>query len=186
MNSDDSSFDDRTYSLPPDLLQLATEVDAEITRSINYTANGYLVRREIHILSFEGMSGRVNLKSGDLVDFLNPVLHVSTHDAVGAAPPPRRLSFTSPAGRKILQFMETYFYELRDLICKTNKGKFPISSQTTVAVSGITHWLLEHFGIHEELAKSVATTILVGLLIATKGTFCKMTEKEAKAALAKV
>ena len=77
--------------------------------------------------AFDGMRGNVTLNRSDLVDFLDSVLRSSTHDAVGAAPPPQALSFTNPAGRKILQFVETYFYELRELICKNNKAKFPIS-----------------------------------------------------------
>jgi hypothetical protein len=178
MNSDDN------YSLPPELLKLAKEVDAEIIRALDYTSGGYLVRREVPILAFDGITSKVTLNGSDIIDFLAPLLHTRTHDAVGAAPPPQKLSFTNRAGRKILEIIETYFYELREIVCKNNKTKFPLSTRTVVAVAGLTHWCMQHFGITEEWAKSVATAILVALLAATKGTFCKMTVKEAKAAIA--
>jgi hypothetical protein len=175
---------DDNYSLPADLVQLATKVDEAITSSINYTSGGFLVRREIPIFSFNGITSTVTLNGTDIVDFLSPLLHARTRDAVGAVPPPQKLSFTTHAGRKVLEIIETYFYELREIICKSNKARFPISSRTTIAVAGLTHWFLQNFGITEEWAKSVAATILVAILAATKGTFCKMTMKEAKTALA--
>lgn len=85
------------------------------------------------------------------------------------------------AGRNGKSRNETvYFYDLREITCKTYKKTFLLSHQTTVAVVGLTHWLLQHFAMDDELAKSTAGAFVVAIVVATKGTFCKMTAQEAK------
>lgn len=150
-------------------------------RSIEYSDGRYLVHREVPILRFEGKSGAVVLQASDVLQVLSPLVRSITHDS--AEPSPRRaptVSFSSTAGKKFRDFIELSFYELRDRICKKNNKQ--VSANTTVAAASIAHWILPHFGMQEEYAKVTAAAILVALLSAPKGAFCKMTEKDAKAA----
>jgi hypothetical protein len=178
--------DDSPYGLPQELLRAASDATAQLRRSVEYVDGGFLLQRETRVLEFQTGAGNViALQGNDLLNFLRPLVSTSTFDSAipASRPPAAAVSFATTAGRKIRDFVELYFYELRALVCKKNKKNSPISPGTTVALAGVTHWLLEHFGIQEEYAKTMATAILVALLTATKGTFCKMTENEAKAAL---
>jgi hypothetical protein len=179
--------DESQYSMPDDLWRAAREAESELRKSVQALEGSYLVYRQIPLVTFSSGARDVELEASDLLRFLEPLLAGAAYDsAEGRAQPRRGVSFTSAAGRKIRQFIEVYLYELRTLICKKAKTNFSLSSQTTIAIAGMTHWLLEHFGMHAEYAKSLATGILVALLTATKGAFCKMTADEAKAVLARI
>jgi hypothetical protein len=181
--------DDSPYGLPKELLRAASDATAQLRRSLEYVDGGFLLQRETRVLEFKTGAGNVvALRGNDLLNFLQPLVSTPTFDSATptSRPPAAGVSLATTAGKKMRDFVELYFYELRALVCKKNKKTFPVSPGTTVAIAGVTHWLLEHFGIQEEYAKTMATAILVALLTATKGTFCKMTENEAKAALGRL
>jgi hypothetical protein len=177
-----NEFDETPYSLPKELLDDVWKAEAELRRSIEHVEGRYLVHREVHILRFESKKGIVVLQASDVLQFLRPLVRSVTHDSAESSPRPApRVSFASAAGRKLRDFIELTFYGLRERICKKDKKR--VSANTTIAVASLAHWLLQSFGMQEEYAKSTATAILVAILCATKGAFCKMTEKDAKAAL---
>lgn len=43
---------------------------------------------------------------------------------------------------------------------------------------------MKHLGVDEKAATAAATAILIAIMTATKGAFCKMTADEAKKAIA--
>ena len=176
---------DAIYTLPAELLQDVREAEGTLRKSVEHVEGRYLVYRQTPILEVAGRDGRVEITGADLLQFLEPLVRsVALDSAEGRGRPPRKVaSLKSAAGRKILEFIKLEFEELRALICKDNKKKFPLSVKTTVAIAGLTHWAVDHVGVKEEFAKSIATSIIVAILTATKGAFCKMTAKEAKAAL---
>jgi hypothetical protein len=176
--------DEVPYILPPELLEDAKEADARLRKSIEYVDHGMLLHRRVLVPQFKTADGdQINLYGADLLAFLQPVVSSRTTDSATqqGQPQPQSLSFVAASGQKILSFIRTYFYQLREIICKRLKKNFPLSHHTTVAIVGVTHWLLQHFGVDDELAKSTASAIVVALVAATKGTFCKMTAKEAEA-----
>lgn len=178
--------DDGPYVLPPELRQAIREAESGLRRSVQAVEGGFLIYRETPIFAFRSDAGDVVLNGSDLLRFLEPLVLGSAYDSArGAGSPKPGISFGTAAGRKIQEFIEQYFYELRNLICKNPRSNFPLSPQTSVAIAALAHWLMEHFGIANEYAKYMAATLLVTLLSATKGTFCKMTAKEAKAAIAR-
>jgi hypothetical protein len=183
MDNYENLLNDPTYKLPPDLQQLAAEVELRLRDSIDVVEGRILIRRQIPILHFVTAHGDVVLNSSDIVKFLEPLVRSKAFDSAEGAPrrKPPQISFTSESAKKILTFIELNFYELRAIVCKKNKKA--LSAKTTVGVAGLTHWLFQHFGVHEEFAKSTATAILVALLTATKGAFCKMTAEGAKTAM---
>jgi hypothetical protein len=167
--------DDTLYTMSDDLWRAAREAESELRKSVQALEGRYLVYRQIPLVTFSSSAGDVQLEASDLLRFLEPLVRASTYDSAEERAHSRRGgSFASAAGRKVREFIEVYVYELRNLICKRAKANFPVSSQTTIAIAGLTHWLMEHFGVHAEYAKSLATGILVALLTATKGAFCKM------------
>jgi hypothetical protein len=178
-----SRHDEAPYSLPPELLKEAKEADARLRKSIEYVDHGMLLHRRVLVLQFKpAEADQINLYSADLLAFLQPVVSWRTLDSATQReqPQPQGVSFAAASGQKLLSFIRTYFYQLREIICKKYKKTLPLAHQTTVAVVGLTHWLLQHFGMDDELAKSTASAIIVALVVATKGTFCKMTAKEAE------
>lgn len=175
--------DDEPYSLSPELLKIAKEAHAQLQKSLEYVDHGMLLHRRVLAVQFKTVEGdKINLYGDDLLAFLQPVVKSRTLDSATQQPAPQtqRISFTAASGQKIVSLIRTYFYQLREIICKTYKKNFPLSHHSTLAIAGLTHWLLQQFGMQDELAKSTASAILVALAAATKGTFCKMTAKDAE------
>lgn len=185
MANHENISDDPPYALPSELLQEVREAEADLRKSVQHIEGRYLVYRQTPILEFPAGAGRVEITGADLLQFLQPLVKsIALDSAEGRGKPPRKIaSLKSVVARKILDFIMLEFEELRALICKDNKKKFPLSAKTTVAIAGLTHWAVDHMGVKEEFAKSIATSILVAVLTATKGAFCKMTAKEAMEAL---
>jgi hypothetical protein len=175
---------EHSYVLPLELVHAAREVAADLRKRTEYVESGFLLYREIDLLHFEDGGGPVQLKASELLELLS-LTRRATHDAAGRRfnPPPNELLLDT-ARNHILRFASLYFDELRALICKGKKGS--LSAPTTAVTATIAGWLTSHIGVDSHAAVGVAVAVLIALLTATKGAFCRMTEPEAKASLAPV
>lgn len=173
-------FNDRTYVLPADLLTAASEAEADVRKFIQHSEHGFLLHRQITVLSFHDDAGKEEVSASDIVRLLSE-LRPRTFDSASGGPPQKtEISLTSTVGSNIIRFIGLHFDELRDLICN-KKG---LTTTTHGAIAGIAAWLISHLGVSEHsIATATATAILAAILTATKGAFCKMTAPEAKASL---
>ncbi len=181
-----SPTEDSAYALPPELVKAAREAEAELRKSIGRAPREYVTHGSGPSLVFSNEGNKIIVSRNDIVDFLGPLVRIdmsATKEREGEPKPKREVSFASVAGNKVLEFIEVQFYELRALICKKNKTSFP--SKTVIALSGITDLLMKHFGLESVFAGTTAVSILVAILTATKGAFCKMTDAQAKAVFAR-
>lgn len=178
------------YYPPRDLVREASQAEDELSKMTEVSSGGFLVVKPVPVISFADLSGtKVNLEAGDLARFLKPLVRPMAYDGApkeGRPPVWPRVHFRGSTSEKIRSFILVYFVQLRSLVCKNNTKNFPLSNQTTVVTAGIAVWLVETFGIKDTLAKSLATTILIALLTATKGTFCLVTAEAAKEILASI
>lgn len=93
-----------------------------------------------------------------------------------------RAWFSSTFNRFILLFLS----ELRMLICKNTKaGRSTAKSQTTTEgiATGMAAWIATKFGVSDPVALGIAAAVLLSILYATKGAFCKMTDAEVEKSL---
>ena len=101
-------------------------------------------------------------------------------DSAEPAPPrPKTVSLSGIVGTKLSLFIEHFFLEIRNIICKGPKRP---SVPASAVAAELAHWLVTQMGVAGSLGDGVAIAILLAVLTATKGAFCKMTEAEAKAA----
>lgn len=176
---------DAPYSLPSELLQDAKDASAELEKLVEHAQHGYLVHREMELLRFTTETGRVESLSGrDLLLFLNPIVRSRTVDSwhyyAKAKKDPTALSLSTKGGRTIWTFILAHFYELRDLVCKGKKKTYPLTTNQTAIIVLLGDWLVRTFGAEPHIVKSIAVAILVAILAATKGAFCKLTRQEAE------
>jgi hypothetical protein len=178
-----------TYVLPAALRSEVAQTTADLRKLVEHVSGEYLVYRHIPVVRFGEEKREVVVDAGDLLRFLKPLAGTLTLDSLD-----RRVvqspaaSLAGSAGRKLLRFAELNFYELRALICKKKSkvGSYAVSAVETGAIAGLVDWLMQNYGVHASFAKSLAVAILVALLTASKGAFCKMTEKAAKEAIERI
>jgi hypothetical protein len=180
-----NDFDEPTYKLPPDLLRAAQEADETIRQAIQSVEGRYLVRRQIEVLRIQDEHGTASVSASELLQFLSPLTRSISHDSADGKPIPHRsMSLSGVVGNNILRFAEQFADQLRTVICKGKKDALSTTSYS--AIAALATWLASHSGIEPHLATAVATAILIAVLTATKGAFCKMTAREAKEAFAKI
>jgi hypothetical protein len=173
---------DHPYVLPPQLVQAAAVARDELRKQIEYVEGKYLAERDITLLTLETESGAITLKASDLMEFLSLNRRRALDSAVGSSKAPDVNRLVTKAGKTVLEFVTIYFDELRKLICKDRKVSLSAAIEGTLA--SIAVWLTSQLGVASHEAIAVAIGILIALLTATKGAFCRMTEEEAKARLA--
>jgi hypothetical protein len=188
MSEFEKPADDRRYRLPPELLRDAREADAELRRAIERVEGRYLVHRAVTVVRFGDQGGKVHLMTGsELLGFLTPFVHKETRDSAYRSPsngnPDVVIRVKSTASTNIRRFVELYFDEIRRRICKG--GPRNLSATTHAALVALANWLATHIGVYEKASTALAAAILISILSATKGAFCRMTTEEAKAALKK-
>jgi len=182
--SEMENLDTPQYKLPPELLRAAKEADDVIRKAVEHVEGAYLVHRQIEILRIEDAQGFAKVSASELLRFISPLTRSIALDSADNRPMPQRgISLSGAVGRNILRFVEQFFDQLRDIICKGRKDTLSTTSHSAIAALAL--WLSSHAGIEAHLATAVATAILIAILTATKGAFCKMTAPEAKKALAK-
>jgi len=177
------NFDTLQYKLPPELLRAAREADDVIRKAVEHVEGQYLVHRQIEILRIEDAQGTAKVSASELLRFISPLTRSIALDSADKRPTPQReISLSGAVGINILRFVEQFFDQLRDIICKGRKDTLSTTSHSAIAALAV--WLSSHAGIEAHLATAVATAILIAILTATKGAFCKMTAPEAKKTLA--
>lgn len=86
------------------------------------------------------------------------------------------------------RFVILFLAEIRTIICDQKKAS-AISKSANVSVgsvvTGLTAWLTTKFGLSDPVAVGIATAVLLSVVYATRGAFCKMTDSEVKAAMDK-
>jgi hypothetical protein len=187
MDTNEDSRSDRPYRLPKELLDSAREAESSLRRSIEYVDGRYMPQRQVTVVHLrwegrEGGGGDVNVTAGDLLQFLMPVTRGIGLDSAEPTPRPApAVSFRSRAAKNILRFIELYFDEIRRLICKGNPRN--LGATTHAALVALSAWLAKQIGAYEGAVTAMASAILIAILTATKGAFCRMTAEAAKAAL---
>jgi hypothetical protein len=81
------------------------------------------------------------------------------------------------------RFVILFLSEIRQIICTDKKaGRIAKTSKVSAGsvVSGLTAWITSKFGVTDPIALGVATAVLLSIVYATKGAFCKMTDDEVK------
>jgi hypothetical protein len=178
------NFDTLHYKLTPELLRAAREADDVIREAVEQVQGSYLVHRQIEMLRIQDAQGTATVSASDLLRFISPLTRSIALDSADNKPRPQRgISLSGAVGRNILRFVDQFFDQLRDIICKGRKDTLSTTSHSAIAALAV--WLSSHAGIEAHLATAVATAILIAILTATKGAFCKMTAPEAKRAIAK-
>lgn len=177
------NFDAIQYKLPPELLRAAREADDVIRKAVEHVESSYLVHRQIDILRVEDVQGAASVSASELLRFISPLTRSIVHDSADNKPTTQQaISFSGVVGKNILRFVEQFFDQLRGIICRGRKGSLSTTSYSVIAT--LAQWLSSHTGIEPPLATAAATAILIAILEATKGAFCKMTASEAKKAFA--
>jgi hypothetical protein len=187
------NFDAIQYRLPPELLRAASDADDVIRKAVQHVEGPYLMRRQIDVLLIEDAQGTVRVSASELLRFISPLTRSNGYDSADKMPTSQRgiaskrtlergISLTSAPGTAILRFVEQFFDQLRSIICKGRKDTLSTTAHSAIAALAV--WLSSHSGVEAHLATAVATAILIAILTATKGAFCRMTVAEAKQALA--
>jgi hypothetical protein len=175
-------IDGHSYALPPELLKAAQEEEGRIRGAIEHVEGNYLVHRQVLVLQFKDNLGVADITSSDLARFFSPLVRSRAHDSAAATPQGAPVvSLTDKAGKTILRFLSLYFDQIRDMVCKGNKKS--LSAPAHAGLVALAGWLSSHLGVERHEATAAAAAILIAILIATKGAFCKMTASEAKSAL---
>lgn len=157
------------YALPRELLIIVSEARSVLENRTEGVDGTTIVRLE------DGWS----IGAHDLEDFLEPVSARHTLKSIKSDKPFHgKISFQDTSGKLVVEFIKRFFKKIRDVICGPNK-KTALTAQVLTGVTALVHWLMENFGIKEELAKAFAAAILIAILTATKGAFCEMTEERA-------
>jgi hypothetical protein len=180
MNDLDESLNG-PYILPRDLISLAQQESHTVSKSLEAITGGFLTHRQETALVFQDGASEVKMSSSEVARFLRQLTPMALDSALHVPKPPPRISFAGKVGTEILRFIELFFDDLRRIICKGNKD---LSGTSKTAIVAIASWLTSHLGVGAHIATAVATAILVSILTATKGAFCKMTAENAKAAIA--
>jgi hypothetical protein len=102
---------------------------------------------------------------------------------VGRQPSPEEVASKIP--KPVREFCIYFLINIQKLICPTGKGKVVLGGATTGLVAALTNWLAETFGLTDQMARAFATTVVITIFTATKGSFCDMTAAMAKTALKK-
>jgi hypothetical protein len=169
------------YVLPRELTQVAAASEAEIRKAIQYVEGGYLLHREVTVLRIDEDGVAAELTASELARFLSYLRPMTLDSGTPTKRTPPEPPLSSRAGKNILRFASLYFDEIRALVCKRKKQS--LGTTTHAALVAIAGWLSSHFGVDSPAVTGVAAAILIAVLTATKGAFCKMTAPEAKAAL---
>lgn len=169
------------YALPRELTQAAAAAEAEIRKAIQYVEGSYLVHRQVTVLRVDEDGVAAELTASELVGFLSYLRPMALDSGTPTKRAPSELPLSSRAGKNILRFASLYFDEIRSLVCKRKKQS--LGTTTHAALVAIAGWLSSHFGMDSPAVTGVAAAILIAILTATEGAFCKMTAPEAKASL---
>ncbi len=168
------------YSLPSDLISLAARKSSEISKSLEEIRGGFLTHRQLTALRFDAGIGPEEISASEVARFLGQLRTMAFDSAEPAPSRPKTVSLSGIVGTKLSQFIDYFFLEIRNVICKGPKRP---SVPASAVVTELAHWLVTQMGVAGALGDGVAIAILLAVLTATKGAFCKMTEAEAKAAL---
>ncbi len=167
---------ERPYVLPRELVSAALESQAALQKIVENVDGGYLVERNVPLIAGE-------ISATDLYRFLSPVGRHRAFDSIEGRPQASSgVSLHSPAGKVIAAFIRKFFKRIRDAICGPKKST-AIGASAMGAVASLARFIAEYFGLQEEMAKAVATSVLVAILMATKGAFCDVTEEKALKAI---
>ncbi len=172
---------DHPYVLPLDLRDAAEAAADDLRKQIHYIERDYLVERDVTVLLFDQTGTPIELKVGDLMRFLSLNRKRTLDSADAGKQVTEENPHASRASQTVLRIVVVYFDELRKLICKGKKGS--LGAATQGAIAGIAAWLIGVLGVDQHAATGVAVAILITLLSATKGAFCRLTEEQAKALL---
>ena len=166
----------RPSILPRELVGAAVESQAALRKVVEHVDGGYLVVRNVPLIAGE-------ISATDLYWFLSPVARHGTFDSIEGRPQAAAgVSLHSPAGTVIAAFIRRFFKRIRDAICGPKKST-ALGVSAVGAAASLARFIAEHFGLQEEMAKAVATSVLVAILVATKGAFCDVTEEKALKAI---
>lgn len=169
------------FELPRELTQAAAAAEVELRKAIQYVEGGYLVHRQVALLHIDEDGVTAELTASELIGFLSYLRPMTLDSATQTKRTPPEPPLASRAGKRILRFISLYFDEIRALLC--NRKKQSLGATTHAALVAIAGWLSSHFGMDSPAVTGVAAAILIAILTATKGAFCKMTAPEAKASI---
>ena len=165
------------YELPPDLVKAAREADALLRPMVQVVDHGYLVMKPMEVLKFRDAQGTASLSAGELLRFMEPLHRIIAMDSAYPVEQRKRdISLTGKTGIILLRFIKLSLTELQKTICKNSKTE--LGTNTHAAIVGIAAWIAGHLGITGNIATVLATGILITLVKATKGGFCRMTPTE--------
>lgn len=85
----------------------------------------------------------------------------------------------------IKKFTLYFFLNIRKLVCPKGNAKPNLSAGGAGMVGGLAVLIAGHFGIVADVAKAIASAVLILIVSATNGAFCDMTAEMAKAAIKK-
>jgi len=118
----------------------------------------------------------------DLIAVMRPYVHTRTATkkrGLGSAPKKvQRLSQYDKGKAAIYDFIGHFFAEIRDIICK-NKTSNKSLGITTGTLTTLSTWVAASFRAPSHFAKSVASGVLVVVMTAARGAFCKMNQAQA-------
>jgi hypothetical protein len=86
------------------------------------------------------------------------------------------------------RFVLLFLHEIREIICDKKKAQRVSKGSDVTAgsvVTGLAAWISTKFGLADPVSVGVATAVLLSVIYATKGAFCKMTNEEVKDAMNK-
>jgi hypothetical protein len=165
-----------SYILPIELVSAAVESQAKLRKVVEHFDDGHLVVRNVPLIAGE-------MSATDLYWFLAPVARQRASRVIEGRPQAAAgVSLHSPAGKVIAAFIRRFFKRIRDAICGPKKNT-ALGVSAMGAAASLARFIAEHFGLQEEMAKAVATSVLVAILMATKGAFCDVTEEKALKAI---
>lgn len=164
------------YEIPDELWREAREAEAALRKSLYQVSDKYLTVRHVSVTR---LRDGTDITAHNFQQFLEPLSRGVALDTERGPILPRQSAIQSVAGKLIVRFVIEFFDLIRNWICKDGKKNFPLTHKATFGITSVAHQMASHFGVHAEVGKAMAASVMVLLAWAFKGAFCRVTADEA-------
>jgi hypothetical protein len=167
---------DDSYEIPGELWREARDAEGALRKSLEQVSGGFLTVRHVPIAR---LRDGTELTAHSFQQFLEPLSRGTALDAERGPVVSRQSQARMVVGKLIIKFVIEFFELIRKWVCKDGKKTFPLSHKATFGITSIAHEMAQYFGVHAEVGKAMAASVMLLLAWAFKGAFCRVTADEA-------
>jgi len=164
------------YEIPDELRREARDAEAVLRKSLTQVSGKFLTVRHVPIAR---LRDGTEVTAHNFLQFLEPLTRATALDTERGPILPSQSVARLVVGRLIIRFVIEFFDLIRKWVCKNGKKNFPLSHKATFGITSLAHEMASHFGVHAEVGKAMAASVMLLLLWAFKGAFCRVTASEA-------